>query len=130
MVISVVDDRAKMIAESQHFLRLHDLRIDPIHDGTTVRPVFGHWHPDVAAVVVDTTGVIHRALAQGEIGQQPAGSIKLEQVADAGARLAIVDLHGGHVESIAKLDHALRMKRPELNGNGADACPFGRSRQA
>ena len=62
-----------------------------------VRPVLGHRDPDVGAVEVDAAGVVHVALAEGDVLLQVPLAVHDEQVPDALAGRAVVAADGGRV---------------------------------
>ena len=98
-------DASDVIAEAENLGRSHRLRIDLVDDRAAVRPVFGNRNPDMATVVVNPAGMVHRALAQRDIGDEVAFRVDLEEVPDALPDIPIV--------AFSKLQVALRR---DLNG--------------
>ena len=91
LVIGVVHDASDVIAEAENLGRSHRLRIDLVDDRAAVRPVFGNRNPDMATVVVNPAGMVHRrALAQRDVGDEITFRVDLEEVPDALSDIPIV----------------------------------------
>ncbi|HXG89143.1 MAG TPA: hypothetical protein VNJ02_12470 [Vicinamibacterales bacterium] len=142
VVVGVVHDGADVIVDREDFRGGHRVGVDAIDDRAAVRSILRDGYPDGGAIKVDPARVIHRALAEPEIGQQLAGPVKLEQMADAVADRSVVTVNRrvvsrgartyfdrGHEEGVADFHQPLRMMGRERDRNGAGARPLRLSRE-
>jgi len=132
----VPHDASDVVPDPEDLFDGKAVGVDPVDDRIRVRPVLRDRHPQPPAVVVDPTRVVHVALAEPDVGEQPPGGVDDEEVADSPSRRTVVSVawHGARLrrfddldrrdeEAVAELDHALRMLGVELEIDRADLLP-------
>jgi hypothetical protein len=142
VVVRVVNDGADVVVDAKHLGGLHRLGFDPVNDRTAVRAVLCRRNPDVHAVVVDAARMIDRPFPEPEIGNEVAGHVDLEQVADAFAGIPVMaargfrqalgcdpDLDGRDEHRVADFHHALGMVGSEPHRDRRHQRPRRASRE-